>query len=524
MRCIIFLYILLPAVLSVDLDYKNLADYAKKWQKGRSKPIKCTVHLIGWNNNPPYFYQSDVPGDSEHDKEIWITTTGIIPEILTRILHKTEHWSKEKLNVKYAYEIQNETFSFTTEQELIDLVSDRDVKRPLNTFNVSASSNEVFILAGTTFYTENEKLYKRMKIVTTENSVIIVRTKDILLLHRFFNGIWKCKGVIFFAVTCAVNLAAVIWVIERQSNMGFEKTFGAGLWTSFWYCFVTMTTVGYGDKVPKHFISRFLCLAWMLFGLMLTAIITTTIMEAVQEEFPKVGKRIAVKNDSTQQAVLTTKISAFPVPYQTAEEVLEAVRREEVDAGFLDSPVAAYLFKEHKIEDLKIESRFLVKSWVFGYVFQAVWDECSAFFLNQTLPEDTMSSYKSIFVPTYHIKHYYARDFLEFFITSNDEGLVYYMTIFAAILIFLGVLTELLIKLNNWYQVRQQYGGNCMTATMIRRQRLRSDRESLLQKEAEDEIMKELETEVFDKIQELKERLMQVNNHEQIIIGKETQA
>ena len=117
---------------------------------------------------------------------------------------------------------------------------------------------------------------------------------DILLIHQLGNGLADSSAIIFFAIVIAINLAAIIWLKEHSSNTDFENEFETGLWTSVWYCFVTLTTVSYGDRVPKHFLSRFLCLVWMVFGLVLTALITVNVLQAMQKGFSSDGKDIGL--------------------------------------------------------------------------------------------------------------------------------------------------------------------------------------------------------------------------------------
>ena len=257
-------------------------------------------------------------------------------------------------------------------------------------------------------------------------------------------------GVIFFAIVCALNLAAIIWFIERNSNEDFQSTFGAGLWTSFWYCFVTMTTVGYGDKVPKNFVSRILCLIWMLFGLMLTAIITTTVMESVQDEYSKVGKRTAVTHFSSEEEIVRSQLSGIPVSFESYMEVIKAVQDRTVDIGILEANVASYIFQEksEQLTDLKMESEVSIESWINTYVFHNDDKTNLSFVMEPFIPQVAWSKAIAKYVPPYLLTPYYNRNLSEVF-NKQDAGVVLYLSISAGIMISLAIATELLLRISD---------------------------------------------------------------------------
>jgi len=422
------IFVLICAVTAIMINAENIN------LEGQTKTIN--VYLVSWINNRPYY----LPQDSSIE-----ITKGLLPMAIRQQLPEYCHAKRD--GFKFMYH-DDPKYHLQSEKELLTLINQSSKTKILQRLNTTENSTDIFIVAGTTNKQKNSNIFKRVPIIQTEKAVLIVRTKDILLLKRFWKGIWKCNGVIFFAVTCAVNLGALIWIIERTatSKSDFQNTFGAGLWTSFWYCFVTMTTVGYGDKVPKHFLSRILCLVWMLFGLMLTAIITTTVMEAVQDEFSKFGIDIAVTDSPLQRGLVTTRLAGNPVVLRNVEEIFEAVRSNQVVAGLMDAFVASYVFSEEKIDDLKMESVISMQTWMYGYVINFNRDmECHFEDEKHSIPDIYSSKFRSMFVPHFSISHYYARSFIELF-NKQDGGLVLYISIVAGCLVAIGFFTEIGVK------------------------------------------------------------------------------
>lgn len=438
-----FFVVLIPALLVLPFCVTiDTSAFAKKWKETKNKNLRInrTVHLIGWLNNPPYLFIKK--GGNE--------TTGILPKAIRSLFHDTE---RKRLQLgteveKFRYNLQPyQTRSFNTELQLIEKIEGKNLKGLLDYFNITPTSPDIFVLSGTTYASDNTRLFQRVPTIFTKEAVLIVRTEDILFLRRFLSSIWTCKGIIFFAATCAINLAAIIWLIEFRSNPHFAKTFGAGLWDGVWFCFVTMTTVGYGDKYPRHYLSRMLCLVWMLFGLMLTGMITTIVMETTQRDFRVVGEKIGISNCTVQSALVSIKLSAVPVIFPTSEDVLRALRDEKIKAGLLDASVAAYLFKEGDIKDLKMESVVNMKIWLYSYIFQPKSD--GVLFHKSKLTEDESENLRSEFVPSYVASRYYARDFLELYDVTGGMGLVTSLTVTAFILMSGGILTELYLRFNH---------------------------------------------------------------------------
>ena len=99
------------------------------------------------------------------------------------------------------------------------------------------------------------------------------------LRHRFYKSLWIATKLVWpiFSVllTLVVTLGLVIAWIENWR-----------LLDGIYFAFVTGLTVGYGDFVPKHSISRIFAITIGFNGVMLTALfaaITVRALQAAQE-------------------------------------------------------------------------------------------------------------------------------------------------------------------------------------------------------------------------------------------------
>ncbi len=186
----------------------------------------------------------------------------------------------------------------------------------------------------------------------------------VLRSPRLYYGIGILVLILLF-------VAHILWFSEHRHNTQFPSRYLHGIWESFWWAAVTVTTVGYGDKVPEKFWGRFFGLIWMFAGYFVFAyftasIATTFTVQELQgningpEDLP--GKRIATIANSAASEYLDLQTNLFFRSYSTQEETLEALQNDEVDAVVYDAPVLQY-FVTHDGEG---------QYEVVGSVFQAL--------------------------------------------------------------------------------------------------------------------------------------------------------
>lgn len=149
----------------------------------------------------------------------------------------------------------------------------------------------------------------------------------------------------------AVLVAAhLIWITERRINPDFAEDYGRGIWDSFYWSVVTMSTVGYGDKVARGNLGRVLALVWIAAGTLVFATFTAAMASALAVEEIRgdiagpsdlPGHRVATVSGTAGQTYLAS-IGVSPVLTDDIEAAYQLLDENAVDAVLFDAPVLRF--------------------------------------------------------------------------------------------------------------------------------------------------------------------------------------
>lgn len=155
--------------------------------------------------------------------------------------------------------------------------------------------------------------------------------------------------LVIFGVAVLVA-AHLIWLTERKTNPDFAEPYGRGIWDSFYWSVVTMSTVGYGDKVARGNMGRLLALVWIAAGTLVFATFTAAMASALAVEEIRggisgpsdlPGNRVATVSESAGQTYLSG-IGVSPVLVNEVEEAYRLLKDGAVDAVLFDAPVLRF--------------------------------------------------------------------------------------------------------------------------------------------------------------------------------------
>ena len=131
-------------------------------------------------------------------------------------------------------------------------------------------------------YSKTVELYGGYFVPFYEPSggVYITKKKEFSLvkLVRSCTQLWP----LLIGCMAMVAVAGFIgWILDcRKNEEEFPKSFLRGWWEGIWWSFISMTTVGYGDKSPKSIPARFFSILWIFSGIVVFGIISASLTQS----------------------------------------------------------------------------------------------------------------------------------------------------------------------------------------------------------------------------------------------------
>lgn len=147
----------------------------------------------------------------------------------------------------------------------------------------------------------------------------------------------------------------IAWLLEAPfGNEDFPKNFFLGMYESFWWSFITMTTVGYGDKITKKLPGRIFAVIWILVGITVCSIfvasLSSEIMMFSTPATPKLsGQKVGALANHLHDAIMVSQHGGIihSIAYnKTIDGVFQLVKmlnQKEID-GYLISRSTYFYF------------------------------------------------------------------------------------------------------------------------------------------------------------------------------------
>ncbi|KAM7434882.1 hypothetical protein ABFA07_015102 [Porites harrisoni] len=216
-----------------------------------------------------------------------------------------------------------------------------------------------------------------VEVLKSPGVVFIVDKQQTLkhLRKRVLQAMKDTWPVITLTLLLAGFAGILIWGLDTSKNPGhFPRSFTRGVMEGIWWSFVSMTTVGYGDRTPKSPTARVFGILWILTGLILCSFFTATFTSALTSSSmlhrkSLLGVKVAVLEDSHayEEAL---KQAANVKDYPNFHEMYNAlVVKEEVEGILADIYTASFYMD--KVEDSRLAvTMFLSSQQSIGFALE----------------------------------------------------------------------------------------------------------------------------------------------------------
>jgi len=291
---------------------------------------RCPMSLkIDWWQIPPYIYKD------ENDE-----VKGIFPDILKRLVEECCDKDPEQNNQGSVQSCVKLNYSKVPSNDSEVVKKQINMNGTLMSMPIYGDMKEVSF--------QNRPFYP---VVESPGVVFIVKKEDSssaaqAVMEAVFQG-WP---VLLLTLIMAALSGIVIWALDTYWNPEeFPRSFFKGTWEGFWWAFVSMTTVGYGDRAPRSVLARTFAFIWVLIGLVIISIFTATVTTSLtaislSNEIKLYGSEVvALKN--TEEQRLGVRNNAKVTEKNAVEELKDAVLNTDVNGALLDSYVAGYWAK-----------------------------------------------------------------------------------------------------------------------------------------------------------------------------------
>eukprot|EP00112_Aurelia_sp_Birch-Aquarium-sp1_P007827 Seg1854.5 transcript_id=Seg1854.5/GoldUCD/mRNA.D3Y31 product="putative potassium channel protein YugO" protein_id=Seg1854.5/GoldUCD/D3Y31 len=200
------------------------------------------------------------------------------------------------------------------------------------------------------------------------------------LTADLFKSVLSTWPLFVTALLMAIIAGIAIWMMDTWFNVAdFPRSFLRGPFEGFWWAFVSMTTVGYGDRAPKSYIARIFAVIWIFLGVtifsMYSAALTSALTKKVVVTSDSLsGKEIAVVNTTAAAHAAARRENANIKGYGNIDEIIRAFKKKEVDGAALDDNVANFFAAKIKrnLPGYEFRHRVTMSGTAYGIVIKDV--------------------------------------------------------------------------------------------------------------------------------------------------------
>ena len=285
--------------------------------------------------------------------------------------------------------------------------------------------NTTNILVGTVSPNGNilevvQKFVPYDKLFKSDGVVVIVHKSQLSLPRIILRSVADSGDFFVAMVMLAIPAGLLLWLLDRWGQSPtFCKRFVSGTYDTIWWAFVTMTTVGYGDKVPVTIQGRLLGVVWMVVSIVFTACMTSIITGHMSDYSITLSDRsIAALSNSWEEMVAQKTTTKTVHECFNYTHCLDLVVKRTAYSTLIDANQAASMQEEINEKNLRITSMIQKQFTSFLYFYKSEENEKEVQYVMNCLNNLTIESREMIhnlYIPVIHYTTSEVEGPLEFF-------------------------------------------------------------------------------------------------------------
>ena len=174
---------------------------------------------------------------------------------------------------------------------------------------------------------------------------------------------WKSLGSVAALLVLMLVVSHLVWMYEHKVNEEmWPKSYGAGMWESFWWSISIFLVGGADNKGPVGIGGRIVAIVWMVLSIIFIAFLTgsfaatitvNTLKSDIQGPGDLPRKSVATIEGSTAENWLRKNVDKVELhTYKNIGECVDALNAGTVVAVVYDEPIIRYELKKPGNKDL----------------------------------------------------------------------------------------------------------------------------------------------------------------------------
>eukprot|EP00794_Sanderia_malayensis_P019205 gene19205-21129_t len=195
-----------------------------------------------------------------------------------------------------------------------------------------------------------------VKLFTTPGFEFIhLDNESKLVMNKLMGSLTANWSLLAIGLILTVHAGVIIWMLDSHKNPDeFPSCFLSGILEGSWWAYISMTTVGYGDKAPKSQIGRLFSVIWITMGVVLVALFTASLTSAMtsallSEKTKLDGKTIGIPRFAELvnfQINPVQRDGGTPVEYKNISSMMKDLNSKKIDGILMDKLMLRYYWKE----------------------------------------------------------------------------------------------------------------------------------------------------------------------------------